>query len=183
MELNPASAHSLLHAAFTPVWQVCEPVIRRVIGSRTVSLAYKNECPRGGTMKLSYWIVAACAALTLTACNRDERAEPSPIPTEGVTDAMIAAAEGDEWLTYGRDYGEQRFSPLRQISDGNVGELGRNVRMAVVDRGCRHPGEVDRKAGPNLHRRGVRHVEAWRVLIGMNQLEVVPHSSPPVAHA
>src|SRR5688500_6877521 len=34
MELNPASAHSLLHAAFTPVWQVCEPVIRRVVGSR-----------------------------------------------------------------------------------------------------------------------------------------------------
>ena len=33
---------------------------------------------------------------------------------------MIAAADGNEWLTYGRDYGEQRFSPLTQISDANV---------------------------------------------------------------
>ena len=37
---------------------------------------------------------------------------------------MIAAADGNEWLSYGRDYGEQRFSPLTQISDENVGELG-----------------------------------------------------------
>ena len=75
-------------------------------------------------MKLANWIVAACAALALTACNRDEGAEPSPLPTTGVTDAMIAQAPGEEWLTYGRDYGEQRFSPLTQISDENVGELG-----------------------------------------------------------
>ena len=75
-------------------------------------------------MKLAHWIVAGCAALTLAACNRDDAAEPSPLPTEGVTDAMIAAADGNEWLSYGRDYGEQRFSPLTAISDANVSELG-----------------------------------------------------------
>ena len=76
-------------------------------------------------MKLTHWIAAACAALALTACNRgDVDAEPSPLPTTGVTDAMIAQAPGDEWLTYGRDYGEQRFSPLTQISDENVSDLG-----------------------------------------------------------
>ena len=73
-------------------------------------------------MKLANWIVAACAALALTACKGED--EPSPVPATGVTDAMIAAAGADEWLSYGRDYGEQRFSPLTQISDRNVGELG-----------------------------------------------------------
>jgi alcohol dehydrogenase (cytochrome c)/quinohemoprotein ethanol dehydrogenase len=36
---------------------------------------------------------------------------------------MLAAGSGDEWLTYGRDYGEQRFSPLTQVSDKTVKDL------------------------------------------------------------
>ena len=31
---------------------------------------------------------------------------------------------GEEWLTYGLDYGETRFSPLKQIDATNVGRLG-----------------------------------------------------------
>ena len=75
-------------------------------------------------MKLAHWVFSVCAALALAGCNRNDAAEPSPLPTTGVTDAMIAAADGDEWLSYGRDYGEQRFSPLTQISDKNVSGLG-----------------------------------------------------------
>ncbi|MEO6387664.1 MAG: PQQ-dependent dehydrogenase, methanol/ethanol family [Croceibacterium sp.] len=76
-------------------------------------------------MKPANWIVAAFAALALSACNMAATtAEPSAVPTSGVTDAMIAAADGNEWLTYGRDYGEQRFSPLTQIRDQNIGQLG-----------------------------------------------------------
>jgi quinohemoprotein ethanol dehydrogenase len=65
-------------------------------------------------------ILALAALLPLAACT----AKPSPPATEGVTDAMIAAAPEGEWLTYGGDYAEQRFSPLTQISDQNVGQLG-----------------------------------------------------------
>lgn len=38
----------------------------------------------------------------------------------------IAAAEAEpqNWLTHGRTYGEQRFSPLQQINAGNVEKLG-----------------------------------------------------------
>lgn len=77
-------------------------------------------------MKLSHWLAAACAALALSACGKGTggAGEASAAPTAGVTDAMIAAADGNEWLTYGRDYAEQRFSPLTQISDRNVGQLG-----------------------------------------------------------
>jgi quinohemoprotein ethanol dehydrogenase len=43
-----------------------------------------------------------------------------------VDDAVLANAAGEtgEWLTYGRDYYESRFSPLDQINAGNVDQLG-----------------------------------------------------------
>ena len=43
-----------------------------------------------------------------------------------VDDARLAAADRDSanWLTYGRTYSEQRFSPLRQVNDSSVRGLG-----------------------------------------------------------
>src|SRR5690606_15837636 len=43
-----------------------------------------------------------------------------------VDDALLrhADAELDDWLTYGRTQAEDRFSPLDQIHEGNVGSLG-----------------------------------------------------------
>src|SRR5215470_18321050 len=35
-----------------------------------------------------------------------------------------AAKDGDEWVTYGRDYAETHFSPLKQIDLTNVKRLG-----------------------------------------------------------
>ncbi|MGN3974982.1 PQQ-dependent dehydrogenase, methanol/ethanol family [Tsuneonella sp. SYSU-LHT278] len=68
------------------------------------------------------------AALVLAACGgaKDDAAGSSGVapPTVGVTDAMIAAAGGGEWLTYGRDYNEQRYSPLKQVDVGSVDRLG-----------------------------------------------------------
>jgi quinohemoprotein ethanol dehydrogenase len=47
-------------------------------------------------------------------------------PTQGVDDARLMAADRDSanWLTYGRTYDEQRFSPLGEVNDGTVGQLG-----------------------------------------------------------
>jgi quinohemoprotein ethanol dehydrogenase len=43
-----------------------------------------------------------------------------------VTDAQIVKADGrpEDWLTYGRTYSEQRFSPLKTITDRNAKRLG-----------------------------------------------------------
>jgi len=43
-----------------------------------------------------------------------------------VDDARLAGADAasDDWLTHGRTYGEQRYSPLAQIDADNVGQLG-----------------------------------------------------------
>jgi quinohemoprotein ethanol dehydrogenase len=45
---------------------------------------------------------------------------------ERIDDARLIAADRDSanWLTYGRTYSEQRFSPLRQINDASVAKLG-----------------------------------------------------------
>jgi quinohemoprotein ethanol dehydrogenase len=51
---------------------------------------------------------------------------PSAVNSVGVTGERIATADADpgSWLTYGRTYSSQRFSPLTQINDRNVGQLG-----------------------------------------------------------
>jgi quinohemoprotein ethanol dehydrogenase len=66
------------------------------------------------------WWVLACAALALSGCGVSTGGGSA----DGVTAEMLAAPPGEEWLSYGRDQGEQRFSPLDQVSTENVDELG-----------------------------------------------------------
>ena len=44
----------------------------------------------------------------------------------GIDGARIANANGQpgNWMAHGRDYGEQRFSPLDQVNEQNIDELG-----------------------------------------------------------
>ena len=65
-------------------------------------------------------VLAIAALIVLASCGK----HPSPPPTQGVTDAMLLAPPEGEWLSYGRDYGEQRFSPLTQITDKTISQLG-----------------------------------------------------------
>ncbi len=53
----------------------------------------------------------------------DDAAARGPADVDG---ARIANADSEpgNWLAHGRTYGEQRFSPLDQINDKNVGQLG-----------------------------------------------------------
>jgi PQQ-dependent dehydrogenase (methanol/ethanol family) len=54
-----------------------------------------------------------------------EQAAPPSIPAN-IDGARIAAADSEpqNWLTHGRTYSEQRFSPLRAIDENNVTRLG-----------------------------------------------------------
>jgi PQQ-dependent dehydrogenase (methanol/ethanol family) len=67
--------------------------------------------------------LAACAG-----CSRSGReAEKQPHAKPAAVDAArIIHADGEpgNWMTTGRTYGEQRFSPLKDISDKNTGQLG-----------------------------------------------------------
>jgi quinohemoprotein ethanol dehydrogenase len=67
---------------------------------------------------------------TLAACGRKaEQAAAVAAPARAQVDAtrMLAAnepANAGQWMSHGRDYSEQRFSPLAQVSTENISQLG-----------------------------------------------------------
>jgi quinohemoprotein ethanol dehydrogenase len=74
-------------------------------------------------------LLVACGSKNATPVAAEPQAAP-PIATAGaglpaVTAARITAADSEpgNWMTYGRTYDEQRFSPLKQITAENVGQL------------------------------------------------------------
>ena len=71
-------------------------------------------------MSLRPLIVAIGISLRPSRVTRSER------PPGDVDTARIVAADNEpgNWLTHGRTYGEQRFSPLRAIDTGTVKRLG-----------------------------------------------------------
>jgi quinohemoprotein ethanol dehydrogenase len=77
-------------------------------------------------------LFTCCAVLALTACA--PRVEPpaaaqAPLSPRAQVDearmqAVNDAANAGQWLSHGRDYSEQRFSPLKEVSTENVTQLG-----------------------------------------------------------
>lgn len=64
--------------------------------------------------------IMAAAAFALAACDN------AAMPEGGIDNAKLLAANADtaNWLTHGRTYDEQRFSPLDAINTDTVGGLG-----------------------------------------------------------
>lgn len=71
---------------------------------------------RARSRDLAWGVSMACATLLVSAVSHAE-------PVDG-TRIEAAAALGKEWLSHGLGYSEQRFSPLTQINDQNVKNLG-----------------------------------------------------------
>ncbi|MDX1649636.1 MAG: PQQ-dependent dehydrogenase, methanol/ethanol family [Myxococcota bacterium] len=73
--------------------------------------------------------LVALAALGAAGCGLARGVDapaPEPRGAAAVTDAVLRNADAvrGDWLTHGRTYAEQRFSPLDRIHQGNVAELG-----------------------------------------------------------
>jgi PQQ-dependent dehydrogenase (methanol/ethanol family) len=77
-------------------------------------------------------IVLLCLAsvVVMVGCGRKEpQATPAAAPARAQVDEsrMLAAnepANAGQWMSHGRDYSEQRFSPLAQVSTDNIAQLG-----------------------------------------------------------
>src|SRR5690606_33252825 len=91
----------------------------------------------GGTMSVrrSSCLVLGIAAVGLTACEPETVLDESGAGAVAAAEAPRAAAvdaerlinadsEPGQWMSHGRTYREERFSPLDQITTENVGELG-----------------------------------------------------------
>jgi quinohemoprotein ethanol dehydrogenase len=87
----------------------------------------------------SRWIktvlAVTCAAIFIVGCQRDEPAAAVEPAAEVASETMRigwvdgarlanADSEPENWMSHGRTWSEQRYSPLDQINDANVGDLG-----------------------------------------------------------
>ena len=75
------------------------------------------------------FLMLGAFVLAMAACQPTQDEAPVVVveaPTSGVTpDRLVAAdAEPGSWLSHGRSYSEQRFSPLDQINAETVADLG-----------------------------------------------------------
>jgi quinohemoprotein ethanol dehydrogenase len=70
-------------------------------------------------------LLAACGSNTGQVPQAAPSTAPAARKVAAVDTARLLDANSDaaDWLTYGRTYDEQRFSPLKQINAGNVGQL------------------------------------------------------------
>ena len=81
-----------------------------------------------------YALAIAAAASLATGCSRVSRDEVADqtkptaekIGAARINHATLVMADKDQanWLTHGRTYSEQRFSPLNQINDKSIANLG-----------------------------------------------------------
>lgn len=73
-------------------------------------------------MKSRTLMVAALLGLgALSACSGSGGGKNAAVDDKRL---LAADADGANWLSYGRTYDEQRFSPLTEVSDQNVSQLG-----------------------------------------------------------
>jgi len=77
-------------------------------------------------MKSSKWggVMAAGALVLLAACGGGKSEPEAVTASQESQAALLDSADGADWPGYNRSYGEQHFSPLTQINDSNVKDLG-----------------------------------------------------------
>jgi glucose dehydrogenase len=69
-------------------------------------------------------LVASCVALAGCARNSGKESSAPPRPASvNATRLTAADSEPGQWMSHGRTYDEQRFSPLDQIRQDNVKDL------------------------------------------------------------
>jgi quinohemoprotein ethanol dehydrogenase len=76
-----------------------------------------------------WWVIVSlcCVLYSVFAAAQEheqEQAQSVQNPSARVDSEMIAAGVGNHWLSYGGDYREQRYSPLKDIHEDNVSQLG-----------------------------------------------------------
>jgi len=69
---------------------------------------------------LSFLSAAGCRSHSNSPATAHQSISPANVDASRL---INADQQPGNWMSYGRTYGEQRFSPLKQITDQNVGQL------------------------------------------------------------
>ncbi|MEH3105776.1 MAG: PQQ-dependent dehydrogenase, methanol/ethanol family [Sphingomonas fennica] len=84
-----------------------------------------TEFDRTGVARRRRWGKRTAGGIALMAAVAALAAPPQPAAVNGARmRAADAAGDAGNWMSHGRTWDEQRFSPLRQIDDTNAGRLG-----------------------------------------------------------
>ena len=87
-----------------------------------------------------------------------------------VNDAVLRTAPttGEEWLTYGLDLGEKRFSPLNQINTTNVSRLGLAWSYDIPGTFGNPPGGGNQEATPLMWNGTLYGITTWSVVFAVD---------------
>ena len=96
-------------------------------------------------MRIMNKMLANCwllLAVSVGGCAEDSEPPGSEGPSQTqleassrwIDDASFAGERTDQWLSYGRDFSEQRFVPLTQINKDTIGQLGLAYRVDIGTR-------------------------------------------------
>lgn len=69
------------------------------------------------------WLLALAAATAVPLIQGCARSEAAPVRAGADVALRAAMADSGQWPSYGRDYSNQRWSPLAQVATGNVAQL------------------------------------------------------------
>ena len=87
-----------------------------------------------------------------------------------VNDAVLRTAPttGEEWLTYGLDLGEKRYSPLKQIDATNVSRLGLAWSFDIPGTFGNPPGGGNQEATPLMWNGTLYGITTWSVVFAVD---------------
>jgi quinohemoprotein ethanol dehydrogenase len=84
----------------------------------------RSHLRKWGTWCLLALPLAVCLGCSTLAAHHAQSTASQGAAQVNAARILNADAEPQNWLTYGRTYNEQRFSPLKQINDQNANRLG-----------------------------------------------------------
>src|SRR5690554_7933414 len=93
-------------------------------GGRKLMIKKRTLCYLGAAALLSACGGEQTNTAATTAPLSDDAAIVVSEELVAASDLLSAGSNNSEWLTHGRTYAEDRFSPLDQINQDSVAELG-----------------------------------------------------------
>jgi PQQ-dependent dehydrogenase (methanol/ethanol family) len=119
------------------------------------------------------WTLSTVATLTLVASAlmlSQQRTGAQQVQIRRVDDGALrsAGANGEEWLTYGLDQGEKRFSPLTQIDATNVTRLGPAWSFDIPGGTNQQPGGGNQEATLLVSNGVLYGITTWSVVYAVD---------------
>ena len=111
---------------------------------------------------------AMLLATTLALSQQISHAQQPQARRVGDAELRVAGTTGEEWLTYGLDPGEKRYSPLTQIDASNVARLTQAWSFDIPGGNSNPPGGGNQEATPLISNGVLYSITTWSVVYAVD---------------